>query len=232
MLFPYRRPCIGHTFLFPALCDRGSDKPFPARFGKVPPPGGRPLDRRDGRRGWKGHGGFIRVLPLSKFGQGYGKRRHPLHFRIAALVDVEGKDGNQERGQGLNGDLDMERIEEPPEDSPFLPGLFPDPGHDPLLEKRRRFHLPEAAHERFRFLQVRKGPAAAGTGGEMPGDDFPLFRGEEVLPIGRKPVFDLVARHIRSPSTRDRLSFRAFLARKSRDLTVPSGSFSMTPISS
>ena len=148
------------------------------------------------------------------------------------LVDVEAQDGDKDCRQGLNGDLDVQRIEEPPEDALLPPGLFPNPGHDPLLKERRWFHLSEAPNEFVRSLQVRKSPAAAGTGSEMPRNAFSLFRGEEILPIGRKQIIDLVARHFKSPNTESRPSFRALLARKSRDLTVPSGSFSMPPISS
>src|SRR3972149_2254794 len=101
----------------------------------------------DGRRGYNSLGGFSRDLAFSKFGQGYGKRRHLFRFRLTCLVDVESQDGDEERGQGLNGDLDMQRIEEPPEDPLFLPGLFSDPGHDSLLEERRRFHFSETMHE-------------------------------------------------------------------------------------
>ena len=82
------------------------------------------------------------------------------------------------------------------------------------------------------FFRSAKARLQRGQEARCPVDAFFLFRGEEILQIGRKPIFDLVARHFRSPNTRSRPSFRAFLARKSRDLTVPSGSFSMTPISS
>ena len=45
-------------------------------------------------------------------------------------------------------------------------------------------------------------------------------------------VFNLFARHGQSPRTLTRQSFMAALALKSLDFTVPSGSFSNSPISS
>ena len=89
---------------------------------------------------------------------------------------MESQHGDDERGQNLNGDLDVQRIEKPPEDPLIPPGLLPDTGHDPLFEERRRFHFSESLHEFFRLLQVCKGPATSGTGVKMPRNIF-LFCG-------------------------------------------------------
>ena len=78
-----------------------------------------------------------------------------FHFRLAFLVDIEGKDGDKDCGYSLDGDLDVQRIKELPEKPLFLPGLFSDPSHDPLFEEGRRFHLSETLDEILRLLQVR-----------------------------------------------------------------------------
>ncbi len=145
---------------------------------------------------------------------------------------MKGQDGDKDRGQGLDGDLDVERIEQLPEEPPLFPGLLPDPGHDPLFEKGGRLHLAETPQELLRAPEVREGAAAPLARGQMRFDALFLFRGKEILLIGRKQIVDLFAGHRKSPHTFSRLSFRAFRARKRRDRTVPSGSFSITPISS
>ena len=99
-------------------------------------------------------------------------------------------------------------------ENPLLPGgLFPDPEHDLLFEKRGRLRLFETANELFRPLQIRKGTAAPGARGHVFHDSVFLLAGEKTLQVGRQQLFDIMAHHLKSPSVRIRPSFNAVLAR-------------------
>ena len=130
------------------------------------------------------------------------------------------------------GTLTYNGIEEPAEEPLSLPGLLPDLRHDPLLKKWRRFHLFQALQQFLHLHEIQQRLTAMRAGRQMPGNVILICRGNEILQIGGKPFFNLMARHFISPNTLDRQSFRAALARKSRDLTVPSGSFRAATISS
>jgi hypothetical protein len=97
---------------------------------------------------------------------------------------MERQEGDEDCGQNLNGDLDMERIEQPSEDAPFPSGLVPAERHDPLFEAGGRLHLVQVFEDPLRLLELPEGTGAAGARGEVSFDLGPLPRGEEILHIG------------------------------------------------
>src|SRR5208283_2061568 len=104
--------------------------------------------------------------------------------------------------------------------------------HYLLSQPRRRFHLFEFPYQLHRLPEVLQDGTAPRTRGKVFAHEALLIGRDRALEIGRNNFLNVPARRHKSPSRPLRPFFKASLALKSLDLTVPSGMLRISRISS